>query len=79
MKAEQRKEIETNSLVLAVQRFRKHASGRTAYYRIAGLLGFAGKVAVEQVPRDDQRDSPDRVICRASGCVFTEPLDGKDE
>ena len=45
MKAEQRKEIETNSLILAVQKWRKHASGRTLYYVVgtialvvAGLL-----------------------------------------
>jgi hypothetical protein len=42
MKAEQRKEIETNSLVLAVQRLRKHVSGRTVYY----LVGILAVIAI---------------------------------
>ena len=37
MKAEQRKEIETNSLVLAVQKMRQRASGRGLYYVIGTI------------------------------------------
>jgi hypothetical protein len=40
MKAEQRKEIETNSLVLAVQKLRERVTGRTLYY----LIGTAAVV-----------------------------------
>jgi hypothetical protein len=37
MKAEQRKEIETNSLVLLVQRIRKNANWRTVYYIVGAI------------------------------------------
>src|SRR5215213_2956087 len=39
MKAEQRKEIETNSLVLAVQRARQRLTGRNLYY-VAGVAAI---------------------------------------
>ena len=39
MKAEERKEIETNSMVLAVQKLRQRVTGRTLYYAI-GLLAI---------------------------------------
>jgi hypothetical protein len=44
MKADQRKEIETNSLVLAVQRMRERMTGRTIYYVIGTVAVVVGAV-----------------------------------
>jgi hypothetical protein len=44
MKAEQRKEIETNSLVLAVQRMRERMTGRTLYYVIGTVAVVVGAI-----------------------------------
>ena len=44
MKAEERKEIETNSLVHAVQKARERVTGRTLYYLIGTLAMVIGGV-----------------------------------
>jgi hypothetical protein len=44
MKAEQRKEIETNSLVLAVQKLRARMTGRTLYYVIGAVAVIIGAI-----------------------------------
>jgi hypothetical protein len=44
MKAEQRKEIETNSLIHAVQKMREHVTGRTLYYVIGTLALVIGGI-----------------------------------
>lgn len=44
MKAEQRKEIETNSLVLAVQKLRGRMTGRSLYYLVGTLAVVVGAI-----------------------------------
>jgi hypothetical protein len=74
MKAEERKEIETNSMVLAVQKLRQRVTGRTLYYVIgivaiivAGILIYRYMTHQSAVARDaillqlDAADTPQKL------------------
>jgi tetratricopeptide (TPR) repeat protein len=74
MKAEQRKEIETNSLVLAVQRFRKHASGRTAYYAIGTVALIVAAVLIYRYFAGETKKARDAVLLQLASADTPEKL-----
>jgi hypothetical protein len=74
MKAEERKEIETNSLVLAVQRFRKHASGRTLYYVIGTVALLLGGILLYRYFVGESRKTRDETLRQLAAADTAEKL-----
>jgi hypothetical protein len=74
MKAEQRKEIETNSLVLAVQRLRKHISGRTLYYFVGILAVIAIIVGFYYYFASERRHARDAILLQLATADNPEKL-----
>jgi len=74
MKAEQRKEIETNSLVLAVQRLRKHISGRTLYYVVGILAVIAIIVGFYYYFAAEKRRARDAILLQLATADTAEKL-----
>ncbi|HKA06845.1 MAG TPA: hypothetical protein VKD71_06270 [Gemmataceae bacterium] len=62
MKAEQRKEIETNSLVLAVQRWRQRFTGRSAYYLIGTIALIVGGILLYNYFAGERRKTHDAAL-----------------
>jgi tetratricopeptide (TPR) repeat protein len=74
MKAEKRKEIETNSLVLAVQRLRKHTSGRTLYYLIGTVALVIGAILVWNYFAAESRHARDAILLQLASADTPEKL-----
>jgi|SoiMethySBSTD1v2_1073268.scaffolds.fasta_scaffold830490_1 hypothetical protein len=74
MKAEQRKEIETNSLVLAVQRLRKHISGRTLYYFVGILAVIAIVVGFYYYFSSERKHARDAILLQLTTADNAEKL-----
>jgi len=74
MKAEKRKEIETNSLVLAVQRLRKHTSGRTLYYLIGTAALIVAVVLVWNYFSAESKRSRDAILLQLASADTPEKL-----
>jgi hypothetical protein len=74
MKAEQRKEIETNSLVLAVQRLRKHTTGRTLYYVLGTLALVVGVILVWNYFSGQSKKARDAVLIQLASADTPEKL-----
>lgn len=74
MKAEQRKEIETNSLVLAVQRWRKHASGRTLYYLIGTVALVIAVILVWNYFSGESKRARDAILLQLANADTPEKL-----
>jgi hypothetical protein len=74
MKAEQRKEIETNSLVLAVQRLRKHISGRTLYYFVGILAVIAIIIGFYYYFASERRHARDAILLQLATADTPEKL-----
>jgi hypothetical protein len=62
MKAEQRKEIETNSLVLLVQRCRQNVTWRTAYYVLGALVLIATGIILYRYFAGESAKTRDAVL-----------------
>ncbi len=62
MKAEQRKEIETNSLVLAVQRMRERLTGRTLYYLVGTAALVIGAILLYRYLTGERTKTRDAAI-----------------
>jgi hypothetical protein len=74
MKAEQRKEIETNSLILAVQKWRKHASGRTLYYLIGTFALVIGVILVWNYFAGESKRARDAILLQLANADTPEKL-----
>jgi hypothetical protein len=74
MKAEKRKEIETNSLVLAVQRLRKHTSGRTLYYLIGTVALIIGVILVWNYFAAESRHARDAILLQLASADTPDKL-----
>jgi tetratricopeptide (TPR) repeat protein len=74
MKAEKRKEIETNSLVLAVQRLRKHTTGRTLYYLIGTAALVIGVILVWNYFAAESKRARDAMLLQLASADTTEKL-----
>jgi hypothetical protein len=62
MKAEQRKEIETNSLILAVQKWRQRFTGRSAYYLIGTIALIVGGILLYNYFAGERRKTHDAAL-----------------
>jgi hypothetical protein len=74
MKAEERKQIETNSLVLAVQRIRQHASGRALYYVIGTIALLLGAIFLYRYFAGQSERTRDEVIRQLAAADTAEKL-----
>jgi hypothetical protein len=74
MKAEQRKEIETNSIVLLVQRLRKHVNWRTGYYVIGTLVLAATAIILYRYFTDESRRAHDAILAELDSADTAEKL-----
>lgn len=74
MKAEERKEIETNSLVLAVQRLRERVTGRTLYYLVGVLAIVVGGVLLYRYLTGEKGRSRDAVLLQLATADTKEKL-----
>lgn len=61
MKAEERKQIETNSLVLTVQKWKKHLSGRTLYYIIGTIVLIVAGVLIYRYFSSERKKARDAI------------------
>jgi hypothetical protein len=62
MKAERRKEIETNSLVLLVQRWRQHVSSRSLYYLVGTVALVVAVVFLWRYLAGENRRARDAIL-----------------
>lgn len=62
MKAEERKEIETNSLVLLIQRWRQQISWRTAYYAVGTIVLITAGVLIYRYFTGESQRARDAII-----------------
>jgi hypothetical protein len=74
MKAEERKEIETNSLILLVQRWRKHASGRTLYYVIGTVALIITAIVLYRYFASTSEKARDAVLAELASANTPEKL-----
>src|SRR5262245_12642159 len=75
MKAEKRKEIETNSLVLAIQRWRQHASGRTLYYVIGTIALIVAGVLLWRYFSTESKRARDAILLQLQSADTVEKLE----
>ena len=74
MKADQRKELETNSLVLAVQRARQRLTGRNVYYLVGTLALIVGAVLVYRYLTRTSSKARDAVLLQLASADTPEKL-----
>src|SRR5262249_34959269 len=74
MKAEQRKEIETNSLVLAVQRWRQRFTGRTLYYLVGTIALIVGGILLYNYFAGERRKTRDAALMDLADATTPEKL-----
>jgi hypothetical protein len=75
MKAEKRKGIETNSLILALQRWRQHASGRTLYYVIGTIALIAAIVLLWRYFSTESKHARDAILFQLQSADTVEKLE----
>ncbi|HJZ91996.1 MAG TPA: hypothetical protein VKE40_14070 [Gemmataceae bacterium] len=74
MKAERRKEIETNSLVLLVQRWRQHVSSRSLYYLVGTVALVIAIVFLWRYLAGENRRARDAILVELQTADTTEKL-----
>jgi hypothetical protein len=74
MKAEQRKEIETNSMVLLVQRWRKYANSRTLYYVAGAIILIAAGIILYRYFASTSEKARDAVLAELANANTPEKL-----
>jgi hypothetical protein len=74
MKAEKRKEIETNSMVLLVQRWRKHANSRTLYYVAGAVILIAAGIILYRYFSSTSEKARDAVLTELANANTPEKL-----
>ena len=80
MKADERKQIETNSLVLAVQKIRQHATGRTWYYVIGTVALVLGAIFLYRYFAGQTQRTRDEVLRQLAAADTAEKLkDGMEQ
>lgn len=74
MKAEERKQIETNSLVLAYQKWRQKLSGRALYYLIGVVALVVGGVLIYRYFAAEARRAKDAILLQWASADTPEKL-----
>src|SRR5262249_50473994 len=74
MKAERRKEIETNSLVLLVQRWRQHVSSRSLYYLVGTVALIIAIVFLWRYLAGESRRARDAILVELQTADTVEKL-----
>jgi hypothetical protein len=74
MKAEERKEIETNSLVLLAQKIRQRTTGRTLYYLIGTVAIVIGAILLYRYLTGEKTKARDAGVLQLYGADTTEKL-----
>src|SRR5438876_885872 len=74
MKADQRKQIETNSLVLAVQRIRQRLTGRNLYYLVGVLAILVGALLLYRYLTSTSSKARDAVLIQLASADTPEKL-----
>jgi hypothetical protein len=74
MKAEQRKELETNSLVLAVQRLRQKLTGRNLYYLVGVIAIVLGVVLLYRYMTRTSSKARDAILLQLASADTPEKL-----
>jgi hypothetical protein len=74
MKAERRKEIETNSLVLLVQRWRQHVSSRSLYYLVGSVALVVAIVFLWRYLAGENRRARDAILVELQTADTAEKL-----
>ncbi|HEX3152269.1 MAG TPA: hypothetical protein VHR66_29615 [Gemmataceae bacterium] len=74
MKAEERKEIETNSMVLAYQKLRQRVTGRTLYYVIGVVLVIVAGILIYRYMTHQSATARDAILLQLDAADTPEKL-----
>jgi hypothetical protein len=74
MKAEQRKEIETNSLILTVQKLRQRITGRTVYYIVGTIALIVAGILLYYYFAGESKKARDAVLLQLANADTPEKL-----